>query len=59
MVQSDFCLTCQRVIKTHLGLIVERRLQKVLVQRGFSADAVKVIKGSYDPQSDLLARFSG
>jgi hypothetical protein len=43
MMQSDFCPTCQRVIQMYLGLIVERRLQEVLIQKGLSPDAVKVM----------------
>lgn len=43
MMQSDFCPTCQRVIQMHLGLMVERRLQEILAQKGFSPDAVKMM----------------
>jgi hypothetical protein len=43
MVQSDFCPTCQRVITTHLGVMVECRLQEELAQMGLSPDAVKVM----------------
>jgi hypothetical protein len=43
MVQRDFCSTCQRVIQTHLGVMVERRLQGILAQMGLSPDAVKVM----------------
>lgn len=42
MTQSNFCPTCQRVIQMHLGLMVERRLQDVLAQQGFSHLAVRV-----------------
>ena len=43
MMQSDFCPTCQRVIQMHLGLMVERRLQDILAEKGLSPDAVKVM----------------
>jgi hypothetical protein len=43
MVQNEFCPNCQQVIKTYLGLIVERRLQAVLTERGLSHDAVKLM----------------
>lgn len=43
MMQSDFCPTCQRVIQSHLGVMVECRLQDILAQMGLSPDAVKVM----------------
>jgi hypothetical protein len=43
MVQSDFCPTCQRVIQTHLGVMVERRLQDIFAQTGLPPDAVEVM----------------